>query len=154
MKNKFILTLMSVTLISCGKPYCTFTEEEKKDIVSDAGSYGSQFALKKHNIDKPCLEKLKSESYTDGNVKYEKPNQSKDTSPQDLDNMNFNSQNSGSAWDYIQQYAIAKRNDDFMQMYQQASLAEISFLNQKNETAYRFWHKIKIDIGRKIGLRY
>jgi flagellar basal body-associated protein FliL len=57
------------------------------------------------------------------------------------------------AEDAVQQYYIAERQGDKMQIYTQASFAAAAFLQAKDEPNYRYWKSKEDSLARVLHLR-
>ena len=57
-------------------------------------------------------------------------------------------------YDAIEQYNIAAREGDPMQMYTQAGLVVAACLQAQDEEAYRAWKKTQKELAKQIGLNF
>jgi hypothetical protein len=56
------------------------------------------------------------------------------------------------AYDAVQQYEMAARGGDKMQMYSQASLCVAAYLQAKDEENYRKWLAIQHDLAKQLNI--
>jgi hypothetical protein len=148
-KTVFIFAIPFI-MISCGKPYCNFSDSEKADIVTDAESFGIQYALKKHNIDEGCLEKLKVNTHID--QAKQQNSESKPIDPQDPDVYSTSNIEEQVTRDAVIEYGIAKRQGDKMQIYVSASMVCAACLQSKNEVAYKYWKTVEDTARQLVGI--
>ncbi len=55
--------------------------------------------------------------------------------------------------DFVQQYEIAARQGDKMQMYVQAGMCSAAFLQAKDEQNYKKWKEIETNLARQVGIK-